>query len=182
MLPPRIDHHMLTNLLSHHLQTDMKYRMEADATRTDEGRADGDRLDGGRADAALAAAALAQGKLVSAALVTLGAARLAARVPGLRRLPVLEIVLAGQVTLLAREHFERLTPRERHRIFVLLKSCHGRVAQLSESDRAELNSLFTKIEPRLFAESALRTLSPLPLPNSAVRGAAAGWYRLIRRV
>lgn len=177
MLPPRIDHHMLTDLLSHHLQTDMKNRMEADAARTDGGQADGS-----RAEAALAAAVLAEGRLVSAALVTLGAARLAARVPGLRRLPMLEIVLAGQVTLLAREHFERLTPRERHRIFVLLKSCHGRIAQLSEPDRAELSALITKIEPRLFAESALRTLSPLPLPNSTVRGAAAGWYRLIRRV
>ena len=177
MLPPRIDHHMLTDLLSHHLQTDMKNRMEADAARTDGGQADGS-----RAEAALAAAVLAEGRLVSAALVTLGAARLAARVPGLRRLPMLEIVLAGQVTLLAREHFERLTPRERHRIFVLLKSCHGRIAQLSEPDGAELSALITKIEPRLFAESALRTLSPLPLPNSTVRGAAAGWYRLIRRV
>jgi hypothetical protein len=164
---------MFADALTRHLQADVKLDMQSGAEGPTAGQAD---------PAALASTALAEGRIVSAALVTLGAVRLAARVPGLKKLPMLEIILAGQVLLLAREHFERLSPRERHRIIVLLKSCNGRVAQLSERDRAELGDLIRKVEPRLFAESALRTLSPLPVPNSAVRGAAAGWYRLIRRV
>lgn len=109
------------------------------------------------------------GKIQSAALVTLGASRLAARIPGLRRLPMMEIVLAGQVILLAREHLERLTPRERHRVVVLIRESHGHPSRLSERDRAELKALLAKLEPRLFAETALRTLSPLPIPRAITR-------------
>ena len=105
----------------------------------------------------------------SAALLALTVGRMAARVPGLRRVPWIEVVLAGQVLLLAREHLERLTPSERHRVVVLVRECHGRASRLPERDRAELNALIAKVEPRLFAETAARTLSPLPLPNSVMR-------------
>lgn len=104
-------------------------------------------------------------KMPSAALVTVAARRF----PGLRRLPLLEIVLVGQVVMLAREHLERLTPRERHRIVVLLRDCRGRVGHLPEDQRAELQALIAKVEPRLFAETATRTLSPLPLLGRVTR-------------
>lgn len=105
----------------------------------------------------------------SATLAALTVGRMATRIPGLRRLPVIEIVLAGQVLLLAREHLERLTPRERHRVVVLVRACHGRVSRLSARDRDELRGLIAKVEPRLFAETAVRTLSPLPLPGTIRR-------------
>jgi len=105
----------------------------------------------------------------SATLVMLAAGQFVGRVPGLRRVPLLKVVVLGQVMLLAREHFERLTPRERRRVVVLVRDCRGRVDQLSSRDRAELQELISKVEPRLFAEAAMRTLSPMPLPGRVTR-------------
>jgi hypothetical protein len=104
-------------------------------------------------------------KVTSAAFATLTAMRIASRVPGVRRLPWLQIIVLGQVVLLAREHLERLTPSERHRVVVLVRECHGRVDHLPPEQRSELGALIAKIEPRLFATTAVRTLSPLPLPG-----------------
>ena len=108
-------------------------------------------------------------KITSAAFAALTAARLASRVPGMRRLPWLQIIVVGQVVLLAREHLERLTPWERHRIVLLVRKCHGRVDHLPAEERRELGALISKIEPRLFATTAVRTLSPLPLPGKLKR-------------
>src|SRR5262249_4718883 len=105
----------------------------------------------------------------SAMLATLAAGRFATRVPGLRRIPMIEVVLAGQVLLLARQHLERLTPRERRRIIVLIRDCRGLIHHLSDRERAELQELVAKVEPRLFAETALRTLSPMPVPKRVTR-------------
>lgn len=105
----------------------------------------------------------------SATVVAVTVGRMASRVPGLRRVPVFEIVLAGQVLLLAREHLERLTPSERHRVVVLIRKSHGRVNRLPARERDELQTLIAKVEPRLFAETAVRTLSPLPLPGRVRR-------------
>ena len=105
----------------------------------------------------------------SAALATMATMKIASRVPGVRRLPMLQIILVGQVVLLAREHLERLSPRERHRIVVLVRECHGRVDHLPAGERTELRTLIAKVEPRLFAETAVRTLSPLPLPGKLKR-------------
>jgi len=108
-------------------------------------------------------------KITSAAMATMAAGKLASRVPGVRRLPMLQIILVGQVVLLAREHLERLTPRERHRVVVLIRECHGRVDRLPPGERSELRTLVSKVDPRLFAETAVRTLSPLPLPGKIKR-------------
>jgi hypothetical protein len=105
----------------------------------------------------------------SATLMTLAAGQFAGRVPGLRRVPMLQVIVLGQMVLLARDHLERLTPRERHRVVVLVRGCKGRVSQLSDNERLELQTLIGKIEPRLFAETAARTLSPLPLPGRVRR-------------
>jgi len=110
-----------------------------------------------------------QVKIPHAALVALASGRLVSRVPGLRRLPMLQILIAGQVLMLARNHLERLTPWERHRVVVLVRASHGRFSHLSESDRAELAALIAKMEPRAFAETAVRTMSPLPLPGKRPR-------------
>ncbi len=108
-------------------------------------------------------------RIRSAALLMLAAGQFVGRVPGLRRVPLLQVIVASQVLLLARDHLERLTPRERHRVVVLIRDCKGRVGNLSAGERAELYSLIQKVEPRMFAETAMRTLSPLPLPGKVRR-------------
>lgn len=93
------------------------------------------------------------------------AARVARRLPYLRRLPVLRLLVLGEVVMLAREHFEKLTPRERRRLVVLLRNGRGRPANLSDRDRAELAELIAKADPRGFAGAAAGLVSPVPLPR-----------------
>jgi hypothetical protein len=97
-------------------------------------------------------------------------ARAAERVPGLRRVPVMKLVAFAEVARLARDHYERLEPRERRRVVVLLRKARGRASNLSRREREELSRLVAKLEPRLFAGQAADMLSPLPLPNRVVRG------------
>jgi hypothetical protein len=97
------------------------------------------------------------------------AAMAASRVPGLRRLPVLRLLALAEIVLLARDHFERLTPIERRRLVVLLRRGRLRPSNLKRRDRDELASLIAKIEPRVFAGAAADKLSPVPLPERVVR-------------
>lgn len=89
----------------------------------------------------------------------------AERLPGLRRIPVMRLLLLGEVVLLARDHIERLTPAERRRLVLLMREGRGRPRNLSEDQRQELEGLIAKAEPKLFAAAAAEKLSPLPLPK-----------------
>lgn len=93
------------------------------------------------------------------------AARAAERLPYLRRLPVLRLLLLGDVLMLAKEHVERLTPRERRRLVGLLRDGRGRPSNLSRRDRDELARLIAKADPRGFAGQAVGIVSPVPLPG-----------------
>jgi hypothetical protein len=93
----------------------------------------------------------------------------AQRVPGLRRLPVLRLLVLGEIALLARDHVERLSPKERHRFVVLLREARGRPSTLSSRKHAELQALVAKAEPQLFARVAADKLSPIPLPGRSKR-------------
>jgi hypothetical protein len=92
------------------------------------------------------------------------------RLPGLRRLPMLRLLALGEVVLLARDHIEKLEPQERRRLVVLVGRARGRASKLSRGERAELQRLIAKAEPRLFAGTAADKLSPVPLPDRVVRG------------
>lgn len=92
--------------------------------------------------------------------------RVAERVPGLRRVPVMRLLLLGEVVLLLRAHIERLTPAERRRLVVLMRDTRGRPNNLSEAERRELERLVLKAEPKLFATSAVQKLSPFPIPGT----------------
>jgi hypothetical protein len=94
----------------------------------------------------------------------------ATRVPGLRRLPVLKLLAVGEIALLARSHIARLEPDERRRLVELLRKGRGRSKNLTDGERAELQRLIAKAEPRLFAGLAADRLSPVPLPRRIVRG------------
>jgi hypothetical protein len=103
-------------------------------------------------------------------LVNNALARAAKRVPGLKRLPIMKLLAAGEVVVLARDHYDRLEPHERRRIVELLRTGRGRPSNLSQDDQDELAELVAKAEPRLFLGEAADKLSPVPLPRRLIRG------------
>jgi hypothetical protein len=102
-------------------------------------------------------------------IITLGKA--VERVPGLRRVPVVKLLSAAELALLARDHLARLSPRERRRLVSLVRVGRGRRSRLTGAERAELESLLAKLQPRLLVGEAIDRLSPVPLPRRLVFGA-----------
>ncbi len=94
----------------------------------------------------------------------------ASKTPGLKRLPLLRLLAAAEVVVLARDHIQRLTPEERHRVLELVRLGRGRPSNLSEADHEELTALIAKAEPRLLAGEAVDAISPVPLPRRLVYG------------
>jgi hypothetical protein len=93
----------------------------------------------------------------------------AARIPGLKRLPLVKLVAVGEIALLARRHATLLDSAERRRLLELVRRGRGRTRNLSEDERAELAVLVAKAEPRRFAVLAADALSPVPLPKRLTR-------------
>jgi len=98
----------------------------------------------------------------------------------LRRLshgiPIARVVLAAELALLAHRHLTRLDRLQRRRMIVLLLRSRGRARMLSLTERAELALLIARLEPRLFLGTAIRRLSPVPVPKRVLygrRGSAA---------
>lgn len=79
----------------------------------------------------------------------------------LRGVPVARLIALGELLLLAREHVTRLEPHERRRVIELVRRGRGRPSRLSARERRELAALIAKAEPRLFARTAAKKLSPL---------------------
>lgn len=73
-----------------------------------------------------------------------------------KKLTMFRLLALAQVGLLARRHFAALSPKERRRLIELARRPHN----LSAKERAELKRLAAKLEPRAFAEGAVRTVSP----------------------
>jgi hypothetical protein len=84
----------------------------------------------------------------------------------LRRIPILRLLLLGEVLMLARAHIEQLTPRERRRLVVLLREAKGRPSTLGDRQHEELQELIAKAAPGVFALAAARKLSPVPIPRA----------------
>jgi hypothetical protein len=87
-----------------------------------------------------------------------------------RGVPVARLVLVGEVGLMARRHFLRLERGERRRLLVLLAKTRGRPGRLTRRERAELALLLAKLEARLFLGSAIKRLSPVPVPRRLLYG------------
>jgi hypothetical protein len=96
--------------------------------------------------------------------------RASRHVPGLKRLPVLKLLVVGEIAMLAHSHITRLSPEERRRFVILMRDARGRPSALPISDRYELQELVAKAEPRLFAAIAADRLSPVPLPVTLLSG------------
>ena len=91
---------------------------------------------------------------------------LAPAMPSFRRLPLLKLLAIGEVLLIARDHVQRLEPKERRRLFELLKKTRGRPSELTRKERDELAALIDKAQPRLFVTTAADKLSPFPIPGA----------------
>lgn len=85
------------------------------------------------------------------------------RAGALRKVPVARLVAVAEVIVLAREHFNRLEPHERHRLVELVRHGHGRPTNLSAKERKELGSLLAKIEPRAFVQVAVAKVTGVPM-------------------
>lgn len=103
--------------------------------------------------------------------VTHSLGRATERVPGLRRVPVVKLLAAAEVALLARDHVKRVTPAERRRLVTLVRTGRGRRSRLTGTERRELEALLGKLEPRVLVGEAVDRLSPVPLPRRLVYGA-----------
>jgi hypothetical protein len=94
----------------------------------------------------------------------------AARIPGLKRLPIFKLIALAEIALLARAHVTRLTGPERRRLLELVRASRGRKGNLTDAERHELAELVNKMEPRMFAGTAADHLSPVPLPKRVTHG------------
>jgi hypothetical protein len=84
--------------------------------------------------------------------------------------PVGRLLLAGDVAMLAGRHLARLDPAERRRFASLAaRSAPGR-GPLDPAERKELDGLIAKLEPRLLFGTAVRRLSPVPIPRRLLYG------------
>jgi hypothetical protein len=97
-------------------------------------------------------------------------AKASERVPGLRRIPIVRLLSAAELALLARDHLSRLSPSERRRLVALVRVGRGRRNRLTDAERDELERLLAKLEPRLLVGEAINRLSPVPLPRRLVFG------------
>jgi hypothetical protein len=107
---------------------------------------------------------------MTSGLVTQALGRSARHVPGLKRIPVLKVLAAANIALIAKDHLMRLDAPERRRLIELVRIGRGRRRNLSEAERGELAALVAKMEPRILAGHAVDELSPLPLPRRLVYG------------
>jgi hypothetical protein len=103
-------------------------------------------------------------------LVNMTIGKAAARVPGLRRVPMLKLLAAAEVAMLARDHMLRLTPPERRRLIALVRIGRGRRSRLTDAERDELERLLDKLQGRRLLGHAVDRLSPVPLPRRIVYG------------
>ena len=83
------------------------------------------------------------------------------RMPLVKRLPVIRLLLIAELAMVARRHVLNLTPAERRRLYALVRKGRG----LTPKQKKELRRLVGKLEPRAFAGSAANRLSPVPLPR-----------------
>ncbi|HET9074732.1 MAG TPA: hypothetical protein VFN48_09150 [Solirubrobacteraceae bacterium] len=101
------------------------------------------------------------------------AGRMAQRMPVLRAIPVVRLIMAGEVLLMGKHHLDRLTPEERGDLVRLVAKGRGRPKKLTASEQERLGAMIEKLEPRMFLADAADRMSPLGVP-SPLRDRLAG--------
>jgi hypothetical protein len=99
----------------------------------------------------------------------MGALKMISRVGPLRNIPIARLLVVAKIVMLLREHFQKLAPDERRRLVQLMARGRGRPSNLTAVERAELVMLVLKADPRAFASSAARRLSPIKVPGGKRR-------------
>jgi hypothetical protein len=90
--------------------------------------------------------------------------------------PLARALMAGEVALIAGRHISRLNGSERRRLIELLAIGARRRGRLTAKERRDLTMLTAKLEPRLLLGTAVRRVSPVPIPARVLygrRGSAA---------
>lgn len=105
------------------------------------------------------------------------AERVTKRVPGLRMVPVVRLIMAAEVLLIGKHHLDELTPAERGQMIRLLGKAKGRPKNLSEAEQLELTEIVRKLEPRLFLAEATDKVSPVGVPSPLLSKLAGEKYR-----
>jgi hypothetical protein len=93
-----------------------------------------------------------------------------------RGVPVARLLLLAEVAVLAQRHLGKLDRAERRRLLTLFLRARGRPRSLTGAERLEFLYLVARLEPRLLLGTAVRRLSPVPLPKRLLygrRGSAA---------
>ena len=87
-----------------------------------------------------------------------------------RGIPLVRLIFLAQVAILAGRHLTKLDVAEHRRLAALVAKGRGRPSNLSRRERNELSALVARLEPRLFAGSAVDAVSPLPIPKRMLYG------------
>jgi hypothetical protein len=95
--------------------------------------------------------------------------------------PVVWLLLAAEVALMARGHLAKLNAPQRRRLLALVRQARGRPSSLSNAERQELAELVQTLEPRLLIGSAVRRLSPVPVPKRLLYGPRGSAVRTAAR-
>jgi hypothetical protein len=87
-----------------------------------------------------------------------------------RGVPVMRLLAAAEIAVLAKDHLMRLDAPQRRRLIELVRKARGRPDRLSDAEREELGELVAALDPRLLLGDAAGKLSPLPLPERWLYG------------
>jgi hypothetical protein len=83
-------------------------------------------------------------------------------------------LVAADLAILTWRHFGRLSGEERRQLVLLTARAMRYRGALARPDRVELASLVMKLEPRLLIGTAVRRVSPVPLPARLLYGRRSG--------
>jgi hypothetical protein len=87
-----------------------------------------------------------------------------------KAVPLARLLLVGEVALMTGQHLKKLNVEERRRLGLLVLGSARKRGTLSASERMELLRLVAKLEPRLLFGTAVRRISPVPIPRRILYG------------
>jgi hypothetical protein len=85
-------------------------------------------------------------------------------------IPLARLLLVGEVALMTGRHLKKLDADERRRLGSLVLGSARKRGALSAAERIELLRLVAKLEPRLLFGTAVRRVSPVPIPGRILYG------------
>ena len=98
-----------------------------------------------------------------------------------RLLPLARVLAVAELAVQLRRHVAKLEPDERARLLALLRQARGGPRSLTRSERSELLELVARMEPEALIATAVKRVSPIPVPRRLVEGGAKAVGRAVRR-